>query len=322
MKAAVNKSYGPPSNIKILDIPKPEPKANEILIKVSYSSVNRTDCGFLRAKPFVTRFFTGLLKPKYESLGCEFSGTVESIGKKVTAFKVGDKVFGFDDAKFGAHKEYKTIAENKMVHKVPKNIDLKTAAISTEGAHYALFYIYKISEIKNRQVFVHGGTGAIGSAAIQILKSYGAYITASSPSKNIKTVKKLGADEVFNWQQNDIASQQQTYDFFFDSVGKSSFAEARKILKPGGVYASSELGKYGQNLLLALINPLQRLFTKRNIYFPVPTTRKKELVEIARLLEEKSFNPLVDKEFELENIVQAYEYVETGQKLGNVVVKI
>lgn len=320
MKAAVNKKYGPPSVIKIEDVPKPTIGPTDILVKVQYSSVNRTDAGFLRAKPFVTRFFTGLISPKYTCLGSEFSGTVEETGSDTTLFKTGDRVFGFDDQNFGGHAEYKAIDERKMVTNIPKNVSFEQAAAALEGAHYALFYIYRIP--KKAKAFVNGATGAIGSAAVQLLKAREHYVQASSTTCQVKTVKKLGADRVIDWQQSNITDIASKCDVYFDAVGKSSFKEARKILNRGGLYMSSELGKFAQNPLLSLINPLQRIFTNCNIAFPIPKTRKKEAELIRGLLQDGSFIPLVDKTYPLKNIHIAYEYVESGQKVGNVLIKI
>lgn len=322
MKAAVNNKYGDPSVIKITHLPVPEVSDNQIFINVSYSSVNRTDDGFLRAKPFVTRFFTGLFKPKYSTLGCEFSGVVEQVGQDVTKFRPDDKVFGFDDKNFGGYAEYKVIGENEAVLKVPTGISLEQAAVAAEGAHYALFYIYTFQENNNLKIFVNGATGAIGSAAVQLLKAMGYYVEASSTTEQVETIKNLGVDKVIDWQQQDISKQASPCDVYFDSVGKSSFKQARKILMPGGLYMSSELGRFGQNPLLALINPLQRLFTKTNINFPIPKTRKQELETISGYMKSGKFVPLIDRKISLEEIQEGFRYVETGEKIGNVVVEI
>lgn len=322
MKAAVNDIYGPPSIIKIKDIKKPTVGPNDVLVKVHYSSVNRTDSGFLRAKPFVTRFFTGITKPKYLTVGCEFSGVVESVGIDVERFRVGDKVFGFDDNNFGGYAEYKVIDENKMVEVVPGNVTLEQAAVSLEGAHYAMFYLYKIPKSKKTKIFVNGATGAIGSAGVQIFKANGYYVEASSTTKDLKTVQSLGADKVIDWQRQDIGRVASRCDVYFDAVGKSTFKQARKILKPGGLYMSSELGPHGQNPILSLINPLQRFFTKRNISFPIPQTRLQEAQTIRNLLEKGAYVPLIDRSYTMKDIPKAFEYVESGQKVGNVVIKI
>lgn len=323
MKAAVNTVYGPPSVIKIADVEKPSPGPEDILIKVHYSSVNRTDDGFLRAEPFIVRFFSGLLRPKVNSLGCEFSGIVEEVGSRVSNFRPGDRVFGFDDQKFGGHAEYKTISEHKAIAKVPKNITLEQAAVALEGAHYALFYIYAFPKnSKDLDVFINGATGGIGSAALQIIKAMGHKVEASSTTKEKTTIKKLGANKVIDWQKEAIDKRASMCDVYFDSVGKSSYKEARKILKPDGIYMSSELGRFGQNSLLAIINPIQRVFTGTNIKFPLPKTRKKEVELIAEYLALNQFKPLIDKKYTMEDIPIAYEYVKLGQKVGNVVIKI
>lgn len=322
MIAAVNTEYGPPSVIKIREIPAPVPARGEILIKIKYAGANRTDAGFMRAKPPIVRLFSGIVGPKYSSLGCEFSGVVETVGSKVSDFKKGDKVFGFDDKNFGAFAEYKVIKANKAVYKIPEGIPTKHAGVATEGAHYALYYLKKIKIPHKAVVFVNGGTGAIGSAAIQLLKEKGAYVYASSTTAELKLVKKLGADQVVDWQAQDITSVGMQFDVFFDSVGKSSFKTARKILKPGGIYMSSELGKWGQNPILSLINPIQKLFTKRNIKFPIPQTKKEDIKEIARVLKSRKYTPVIDREYHLKDVPRAMRYVETGQKVGNVVIKV
>lgn len=322
MKIAENKKYGDPSVISIVDRPTPSIKSKEILVKVHFSSVTRTDIGFLYAKPAVTRLFTGLLRPRYPALGSEFAGIVEKVGDEVSAFSIGDRVFGFDDAKFGGHAEYKVIKSSKMVAKIPDGISFKDAAAATEGAHYAQAFINKVPLTKDSVVFVHGATGGIGSAMVQLLAARGVTVTASSTTAELKTVKKLGVHTVIDWQKNQLHEHGEVYDHFFDAVGKSSFAAARKILKPGGAYISSELGKNGQNVWLSIINPLQRLFTKKNVFFPLPSTNKKLLDEITLRLSSGEFKPLIDRVYELEDIRQAYEYVETGQKVGNVVIKI
>jgi len=322
MKVASNYSYGPPSLITIKNVEKPSPKPDQVLVKIHYSSVNRTDNGFLRGKPFVTRFFTGLLRPKYLSVGCEFSGVVARVGREVTQFKTGDRVFGFDDQNFGGYAQYKVIDENKMIEKIPDNISFQQAAVALEVAHYALFYIYKMPSPKNTKVFVNGATGSIGSAGVQMLKAEGYYVEASSTTKEIETVKNLGADKVIDWEKQDISKVASKCDVYFDAVGKSNFKQARKILNPGGVYMSSELGPYGQNPLWSLINPVQRIISKRNIRFPIPQTRKREAQTIAKYLADGKFVPLIDRQYSMAEIPRAFTYVETGNKVGNVVIEI
>ncbi len=176
MKAVVYSKYGPPEVARLMEVPKPVPNDNELLVKVYASTVNRTDSGFRSADYFISRFWTGLLKPKYKILGCEFSGIVEEIGSQVTTFKKGDRVFGFNDKTCGGHGEYLTIAETDAVIQIPENLNFDEAAALTEGAHYALVDIRAAKVIPGQNVLVYGATGAIGSAAVQLLKYFGATV--------------------------------------------------------------------------------------------------------------------------------------------------
>jgi NADPH:quinone reductase-like Zn-dependent oxidoreductase len=196
MKAAIYTKYGPPEVIQILEIDKPAPKDNEVLIKVMASTVNRTDCGFRSAQYFVSRFFSGLFVPKYKTLGNEFSGVIEAVGKGVSVFQVGDKVFGYNDIKFGAHAEYMTIAENEAITTMPANFSFTEAAPLTEGGHYALCDIRAANVKAGQNVLINGATGAIGSAALQLVKHFGANVTAVGNTKNMELLKSLGADNL------------------------------------------------------------------------------------------------------------------------------
>ncbi|HRP56556.1 NAD(P)-dependent alcohol dehydrogenase [Agriterribacter sp.] len=178
MKAAVYERYGPPEVVQVRETEKPVPKENEVLIKVHAATVNRTDCGFRSAGYFIVRFFSGLLKPRNRILGCEFAGEIETTGKAVTHFKAGDRVLGYNDSKFGAHAEYMIMAEHDALATIPPGISYEEAAPITEGAHYALCNIRAAKIGSGQEILVNGGTGAIGSAAIQLLKYFEADVTA------------------------------------------------------------------------------------------------------------------------------------------------
>ena len=196
MKAVVYTKYGPPDVLQLKEIEKPTPKDNEVLVKVCATTVNRTDCGFLRAKPFIVRFFSGFTKPKRTILGNEFAGTIEATGQDVTSFEIGDKVFGYNDNDFGAHAEYMTTPEDGMLAIMPANMSYEEAAPSTEGAHYALNIINKANIQSGQNILINGATGAIGSAAVQLVKYLDAEVTAVCNTKNVALVKSLGADEI------------------------------------------------------------------------------------------------------------------------------
>ncbi len=256
MKAAVHTSYGPPDVVRIADVEKPTAKDREVLVKVHASTVNRTDCGFRAGKPFFVRLFSGLLKPKATVLGCEFAGVVDAVGSGVTSFEVGDTVFGFSEWRFGAHAEYLTIGEDGSLATMPAIVSFEEAACSTEGSHYALSMISKAKIESGQHVLVNGATGAIGSAAVQLLKRLGAVVTAVCGTEHVELVRGLGADRVIDFTAEDFTKDEQTYDVVLDAVGKSSFGRCKRLLKPRGIYLSSDLGFLAQNPILALITPL------------------------------------------------------------------
>lgn len=322
MKAAVYTQYGPPEVLSVTDVPKPLPSDDEVLVRVRASSVNRTDCGFLRAKPFFVRFVAGLTKPKRTILGCEFAGDVETVGKNVTRFSVGDRVFGYDDRDWGGHAEYKLISANRMIATIPAGLTYEQAAASTEGAHYALTNVRALAVGEGTRVIVHGATGAIGSAAVQLLKHAGAFVIATSNTRNVQLVQSLGADVVVDWEKVDFTNLDEHVDIVFDAVGKSSFGACKRLLKKGGVYAWTDLGPLAQNLPLALVGPLFRLVGAKRVVFPLPKANA-EVIEFLRArLEHGEFRPVIDRSYALDDIVEAFRYVEAGQKTGNVVVLV
>lgn len=311
--------YGPPEVTSVQEVPKPIPKANEVLVKVYSSTVNRTDSGLRSAEYFISRFFTGLFAPKYPILGSEFAGIIEQVGSGVTNFKVGDQVFGFNDKTFGGHAEYLTVPENAAIATLPKGYGYDEAAALTEGSHYALVDIRAAKVEPEQQVLVYGATGAIGSAAVQLLKHFGAQVTAVCATKNVHLVKSLGADFVIDYETEDFTKTTIQFDFIFDAVGKSSFQQCKPLLTPKGIYISTELGKNGINILLALTT---RFGGGKRLLFPIPSISKEDILFLKTLAENGAFKPVIDRHFHLDQIVEAYHYVESGQKIGNVILKI
>jgi len=317
MKAVVYTQYGPPEVARLTEVAKPVPKNNEVLIKVYATTVNRTDSGYRSAQYFVSRFWSGLFRPKYQVLGCEFAGIIEETGSSVAAFKKGDKVFGYNDKTFGGHAEYLTIAENEAITFLPNNTSFVDAAPITEGAHYALNNIKAAKVQSGQNVMVYGATGAIGSSAVQLLKHFGAKVTAVCNSKNVELIKSLGADLVINYQTQDFTATADKYHFIFDAVGKSSFGQCKPLLTQNGIYISTELGKNAENILFAITTPLTG---GKKVLFPMPLINKEIVIFLKELVENGEFKPVIDRQYTLDQIVEAYKYVETGAKTGNVVI--
>jgi NADPH:quinone reductase-like Zn-dependent oxidoreductase len=319
MKAAVHYRYGSPDVVSIAEIGKPVPKDHELLIRVYASTVNRTDTGFRSAEYFISRFFSGLLRPNSPVLGCEFAGVVEAAGKRVQQFKVGDRVFGFNDKTFGGHAEYMTIAEEEAIATIPDNLRFEEAAPITEGAHYALNAI-KASKIKSDQrAMVYGATGAIGTAAVQLLKYFGVNVTSVCNTKNVDLVKSIGADTVIDYQTEDFTKIQDKFHFIFDAVGKSSFSQCKPLLTEKGVYISTEFGKNGSNVFWTLVTAITG---GKKVLFPIPSINKEIVQFLKQLVEQGRFKPVIDKHYPLDQITEAHRYVDTGQKTGNVVIVI
>ncbi|NAS13976.1 NAD(P)-dependent alcohol dehydrogenase [Poritiphilus flavus] len=319
MKAILHTRYGPPEVLLLSDLPKPTPGPKELLIRVHKTAVNRTDCAMLRAKPFIMRFLTGLFKPKKPVLGTEFAGEVESVGEEVYSFRPGDRVFGFDDSGLGTYAEYFTVTENKGIAKLPEALAYAQVIGGIEGLHYAYNFVNKVDFKSGERVLINGATGAIGSAMLQLLKAYGAWVTAVGNTRNLELLRKLGADEVIDYQQEDFTKSDRQYDYVFDAVGKSSFFKCKRLLKAKGTYISSELGYMIQNPVLALLTPLTG---GKKVRFPIPLQIDKSIELVKALIIEGKYEVVIDKKYSLEEVPQAFKYVETGQKTGNVVIDV
>jgi NADPH:quinone reductase-like Zn-dependent oxidoreductase len=202
---------------------------------------------------------------------------------------------------------------------MPTNATFEEAAASTEGSHYALANIRAAKITSGQDVLVNGGTGAIGSAAVQLLKSLGAHVTAVCSTERVALVERLGADRVIDYRAADFTKEDQTYDVVFDAAGKSSFGRCKRLLKPKGIYLSTELGPFPQNPILALITPL---FGGKKVRFPIPKHDQEMVEYIKGLVESGAFRPVIDRRYPLDEIVEAYRYVEKGQKVGNVVIDV
>lgn len=319
MKAVTRTTYGPPEVLLLQDIPKPTARDTELLIRVHATTVNRTDCGILTGKPYLIRAFTGLFKPKNLVTGTDFAGVVEAIGEKAISFKIGDRVWGLNDEGLASQAEYMTIREDKAVVKIPDNISFHQAVASAEGAHYAYNFINKIRINSDTNILVNGATGAIGSASVQLLKHFGAKVTAVGNTKNIALVESLGPDKVIDYLKEDFTQLKEKFDFIFDAVGKSTYAKCKPLLTAKGIYISSELGPNAQNLYLPIITKIKG---GKRVVFPIPSNRKRSIEFMTELLSKGEFNPLIDRTYKPEEIVDAYRFVASGEKTGNVILSM
>ena len=318
MKAAVRSKYGSSEVLSIQELETPTPMDNELLIRVHATTVNRSDCHLLTGKPLLMRLFTGLFKPKLSTTGTDFAGRIEATGKNVTSFKTGDRVMGFGGGLLGieSHAQYLLLPETKAIKvivNIPGNLKYEEAAACLEGAFYAAG-ITRLILKAGQKALVYGATGAIGSAYVQFLKYYGIYTTAVCKGEHSELVKSLGADKVIDYTKHDFTKDPERYDFVLDAVGKSSFVRCKHLLKKKGIYMSSG---GAENLLLVLITPL---FFGKKVVFKSFKSIKAGLSFIKELIEEGSFRPVIDRKYPIDKIAEAYTYVATGQKNGNVII--
>jgi NADPH:quinone reductase-like Zn-dependent oxidoreductase len=316
VKAVVCDRYGPPEVLRLEEVERPVPKEGEVLVKIHSTTVNRSDCGYRAAKPFFSRVFTGLRRPKHRIPGMELAGVVEAVGPGVREFKVGDEVFGI---RSGAHAEYLCVREQCALAHKPAGMSFEEAAAVPDGVIIALACLRKADPLEGRRLLIYGASGSIGTAAVQLAKHFGAHVTAVCNTKNVELVRSLGADVVIDYLQEDFTRSGETYDVVFDAVGKHSFRRSRRSLKPGGVFIETDLGFGWHVPPLAL---LTRWIGNKKVTIALPKYTKENVLFLRELLEAGEYRPVIDRTYPLEDVIEATKYVETGQKTGNVVLTV
>jgi NADPH:quinone reductase-like Zn-dependent oxidoreductase len=321
MKAIVCTKYGPPEVLKLKEVKKPVPKDHETLIRVVVSTVTTGDCRIRRfdfAKWFWLpgRFLFGFTKPRKEIPGWELAGEIESVGKQVEHYKRGDTVFGFNKGVSfgGTNAEYKCLDEGRLVKFDPKTISFEEAAAIPIGGLTALYFLRKAKASKGHKVLINGASGSVGTYAVQIAKYFGAEVTGVCSSRNLELVKSLGADYVIDYSKEDFAKYGKKYDIIFDTVDKTSFFKCRESLLENGRFLTIEWP-----FLLSLWTSL---FSKRKVIMGMAPDRTEDLIYIKELIETRKLKVVIDKTYPMEEAVEAYRYVDTGRKRGNVLLRI
>ncbi len=317
MKAAVYTQYGPPDVFQVKQVEKPTPKKNEILLRIKATAVNSGDWRLRKADPFAVRFIFGLIKPKINILGTVFSGEVESVGEDVKNFKVGDSVFGHTDMSFGAYAEYKCLPENGSVALKPATISHKEAAVIPFGGVTALHFIKKAKIKPGQKVLVIGASGSVGSAAVQLAKSFGANVAGVCSSANIALVKSIGADKVIDYTKEDFTQSGETYDVIFDAVKAISVSRSLKSLNKNGIMILSAAGM--SEMLIGLWISMS---SNKKVITGVISHKAADIIFLKELIEADILKPVIDRTYSLEQIAEAHAYVEKGHKRGNVAIEI
>ena len=317
MKAIAFKKYGPPEVLQLIEVAKPIPKDNEILIRILSTAVNSGDVRLRKADPWAVRLFLGLTKPKINILGGVLSGKIEAIGKNVTKFKVGDEVFGATGMSFGAYADYKCLPENGILSIKPVNISHQQAATIPFGATTALYFLKKAGIKSGQKVLVYGASGAVGSAAVQLVKFWGAEVTGVCSTSNIGLVRSLGADSVIDYTKKDFTTNGETYDVIFETVNKLSFSASIKSLKKNGRLILGASGLFQQ---------LRGVWTSRTssqkIISGMISQKAEDIIFLKELVERGFYKPVVDRIYSLEQMVEAHTYAEQGHKRGNVAITL
>lgn len=317
MKAAVYTKYGPPQVLQVQQVEKPIPKQNEILLRIKSTAVNSGDWRLRKADPFAVRFIFGLTRPKKTILGTVFSGEVESVGDDVKHFKEGDLIFGHTDMSFGSYAEYKCLPENASIARKPANISHNEAAAIPFGGVTALHFIKKADIQPGMKILVVGASGAVGSAAVQLAKFFGAEVTAVCSTANIDLVKSIGADKVIDYTKEDFTQNGELYDVIFDSVNTIAVLRSAKSLNKNGKLILSAAG------ISEMLSGLRiSLSGKVKVLAGVIKHTAADIIFLKELIETGKYKPVIDRTYPLEQIAEAHAYVEKGHKKGNVAIEI
>jgi NADPH:quinone reductase-like Zn-dependent oxidoreductase len=316
MKAVVVERYGSPDVLSLQTIPRPFPSRGEVRVKVHAATVNRTDTATLRAHPFFARAITGFLRPKMRVLGMDFAGEIDLLGEGVSAFGIGDRVFGISPDMFGAHAQYLCIPADGAIAHIPGSLPYHEAVVG-EGAWYANGTTMILSE--GKRCLIYGASGAIGTAAVQLAKARGAHVVAVVGTRHIDLPGTLGADQVMNYETEDFTALGETFDLVFDAAGKTSFFECLPLLAKNGVFSATDLGPGWSNIILGMFYGATG---SGRVRVPFPEDAPGFIRQLADLISQGRFHGVFDRRYPLSEIADAFRYVEQGQKTGIVVIDV
>ena len=322
MKAVVYERYGPPEVLQLQEVDEPTPKDNEVLIKTHATTVTSGDwrvrslnvpAGF----GLMTRLVFGVSRPKQPILGTELAGVIESVGNDVKKFKVGDQVFAFSDTAMGCHAEYKCMPEDGALALKPPNLTFEEAAALSFGGTTALDFFRRGRLQNGERVLVNGAAGAVGTAAVQLAKHFGADVTGVCSTANLELVRSLGASHVVDYTQEDFTQNGETYDVIVDTAGSAPFSRSKASLKEGGRLLMV-LGGLPDMLQI----PWVSMTSSKKVIAGPAAGRAEDLRFLAGLAETGEFKPVIDRRYPFEQIAEAHRYVDTGRKKGNVVITL
>ncbi len=322
MKAIVYEEYGSPDVLELKEVDKPTPKDDEVLIKIYAAAVTAGDAIVLKGEPFVTRFATGLLKPKNTIPGKEMAGRVEAVGENVTQFQPGDEVYGdLSVAGWGAFAEYVSVPENAIALK-PANLTFEQAAAVAESAVVALQGLRDKGKIQpGQKVLINGASGGVGSYAVQIAKAFGAEVTAVCSTRNIDMVRSIGADYVIDYTQEDFTQNGHRYDLILAANGYHPISDYRRTLNPEGIYVATG-GSMAQSLQATMLGPFISMTGSKKMGGMMVKPNQDDLVLLKELLESGKVVPVIDRRYSLDEVAEAFRYIGEGHAQGKVVLTV
>jgi len=321
MKAMVALSYGTPAPMKLKKVAVPTLQPHQVLVRVHASSATQADVMMLSGKPYATRLMLGLRKPKHPIPGTGFAGQVVAVGSQVTRFSKGQKVFGETTLGFSTSAEYVTVGQDGVILEMPENMGYQEAATYCDGPITAYNFLKEIGQVKpGQKVLVNGAAGSLGSAAVQIANILGATVTGVCSTRNIGMVRALGAHKVVDYTQKDFTQSTERYHVVFDAVGKSSFGRARRVLTPTGQYLTPVL-----KLSALWASLYTRLWGKQKAVFAATGMHKDHVLRgmlqvLVGWFKAGHLQVVIDRQYPLEKLPEAYRYIATGHKKGNVVI--
>lgn len=320
MQVVIYKEYGSPEVLQLKEVVTPTPKNNEVLIKLHATTVTSGDCRVRSMTvPYgfglMSRLFFGILKPKNSILGSELSGEIEAVGKDVTKFKIGDRVFAFDGVRMGCYAHYKCLHEDGAMAIKPSNLTWDSAAALSFGGTTALSFFRRGKLQRGERVLINGASGSVGTAAVQLAKHFGAHVTGVCSTANVELVKLLGADHVIDYTKEDFTNDSEFYDVIVDAVGTAPFSRSKNSLKEGG-----RLLSVVADLPDMLRIPWVSMTSSKRIVAGPAAERAEDLRFLADLAEAGKFKPVIDRRYSFQQIPQAHVYTDTGRKKGNVVI--
>ena len=322
MKAIECTQYGTSEALRFTDVSKPSPKANEVLIKNYATTVTAADTMMLTGEPLIGRLYMGLTKPKRAIPGFDFAGEIVEVGKDVSTFKIGDKVFG-GTTPLGGSAEYVCVNMDDVITKIPENMTYEDVVPLAGTGITVMNFLKGMANIKkNDKVLINGASGGLGTYAIQVAKYFAAEVTGVCSTDNIELVKSLGADNVIDYTKEDFTQNRMKYDIIFDTVGSKSFSDCKKSLTHHGVYLSPVLDFFllSQMFWTSLFGEKKAKFSATGL-LPIKE-RLNYLIELKELLESGKVKTVIDKQYPLSHMADAYDYVRKGHKKGNVVINI